>query len=287
MLIITLTLLTASLIYIVLLRKDIRHLNRQLHKISTEKTNLRLTTESGDKEVKALAVSINGLLKSSQQRVRESEQANRELRQGITNVSHDLRTPLTSALGFLQLLETGTLPEDKQKAYVEIIKSRLLALNGLMKDLFHYTQLLEDKVAPKLEQFNLSELLQNQIAHYYGDFQNIGLTPTINIPEQAVFTIGDVQMMERVLANLLKNVVSHGTGFCEIQLEPGKLVLINGVKNPLDTDRLFERFYTTDSARSGGGTGLGLPIVKELLGMMGKTVEAKLRENRLSITVYF
>jgi len=275
--------LLLCILYIILLNRDIRQLRRTLQMIERKRTNLRLTTTTSNKELRELAVAVNEMLEENQSRVRESERSSRELRQGITNFSHDLRTPLTSALGYLQLLQSNPLSEGKRQDYVKIVQNRLTSLNGLMKDLFDYTQLVEERVTPKLETINLTSLLQNQIANFYGEFQDKDLRVKLD----EVTTIGDVQMMERILQNLLKNMVLHGAEVFEIKLEPGKMVFANSIPTGanLEIERLFERFYTTDSARTGKGTGLGLPIVRELAGLQGKRVDAKLVGERLIVEV--
>ena len=125
---------------VVLLKRDIRLLNHTLRTIEKSDTNMRATTETFDKDISELCNTINDILDKQKQVIISSDKSNREFRQAITNISHDLRTPLTSAIGYIQMIKSGNTPDDKKREYLDVIENRLKSLANLMNSLFEYTQ---------------------------------------------------------------------------------------------------------------------------------------------------
>jgi len=279
--------LLACLIYLVRVKRDISAMNEKLEIIQENETNLRLTSSTFDKDVARLAVLVNATLDKERQLIILSERANREFKQGITNISHDLRTPLTSSLGYIQMMKTGNLAPEKEQKYIQIIESRLSDLSGLMNELFDYTQIMEGKIQPVLEKVNISNLLAETAFSYYEEFTQADFQVEMDISETPVVATLDPHLLQRVFQNLIKNVLSHGSQYFSVKLlaDERTVVFSNKIDKPneLDVERLFERFYTSDASRTSKRTGLGLAITKELIGQMNGEIWAELQGDLLSM----
>lgn len=279
--------LVCTLFYLRGLKKDLRKLKTMLIKINQIDTNMRLTTTTFDRNVTGLAVVINELLDKQNQVELEKEQTNRAFRQGITNISHDLRTPLTSAKGYIGLLKSCK-DEQKVKSYLEIVEGRLESLSHLMNQLFDYSQIIEGKTITNLESIDVCKIIKEELISFYDPLASGGFRVTVDLPEEGVRLIADVDQLKRVINNLVSNVIKHGIDFFAIKVtQNGKIRFSNKVKDPkkLDATLIFERFYTVDTARNNEQTGLGLPIVKGLIDQMNGHLKADLNEEILTIEI--
>ena len=271
----------------IFLKRDIKKLNKRLETIKSADTNMRLTTETFDKDIVELCNNVNALLDEQRKAAVESEKSNREFRQAITNISHDIRTPLTSAIGYIQMMKSGEISGDKQQEYLDVIEHRLKSLSGLINDLFEYTQIVEGKAAQNIEKVNLCNVLRDIVSVYYGDFMEKKFAVDVSIPDSPVYILCDAGYIRRAVQNLVQNVLAHGTEHFRLSLVGGEIIFQNKVANPetLEPARLFERFYTADLSRSGNTAGLGLAIVKELVRSMGGEVSAALEGDALTVCV--
>jgi len=279
--------LIGSLGYIFFMLRDLKQINQQLDLIKESDNNIRLTTMTFNKEIVTLTSAMNEVLNKQRDLLIANKRTNREIKQGLTNISHDLRTPLTSVIGYVQMLQAGELDEEKEAEYLAIIENRLLSLTGLMKELFDYTKIMEGKVKVNLQKINLSNLLRDQLMIFYDQLTEGNFQVDINFPEADIFIVSDVAIMERVFQNLIGNVLAHGKAYFELELASDKITFANRVANlkDLNTERLFERFYTTDASRSSKRTGLGLPITQKLLEQMGYNLKVNLNGEQLSFVI--
>jgi len=277
-----------SIVYVLRLKRDVRSIKGSLQKIKEMDTNMRLTTSTFDKEVMGLAQEMNEILDRQKEVRMESERVNREFRQGVTNISHDLRTPLTSASGYIGLIRSDKISDEKKLEYLEVVEGRLISLANLMSELFEYTQIVEGKIKLDLELVDACDLVREEIASFYDALVEGDLDVTVDIPETAVHLIIDRARLQRVVQNLMANVVKHGNDFLIVKVSPnGILTFANKVADlkGLDVDRMFERFYTSDVSRNSQKTGLGLAITKALVEQMGGKVVAWLEDDLLTIDV--
>ena len=277
-----------SIVYVLRLKRDVRSIKGSLQKIKEMDTNMRLTTSTFDKEVMGLAQEMNEILDRQKEVRMESERVNREFRQGVTNISHDLRTPLTSASGYIGLIRSDKISDEKKLEYLEVVEGRLISLANLMSELFEYTQIVEGKIKLDLELVDACDLVREEIASFYDALVEGDLDVTVDIPETAVHLIIDRARLQRVVQNLMANVVKHGNDFLIVKVSPnGILTFANKVADlkGLDVDRMFERFYTSDVSRNSQKTGLGLAITKALVEQMGGKVVASLEDDLLTIDV--
>ena len=277
-----------SILYIFRLKRDVRSIKASLQKIKSMDTNMRLTTSTFDKDVTNLACEMNDILHKQKELRLESERMNREFRQGITNISHDLRTPLTSASGYIGLIKSDKVSEAQKLAYLEIVENRLISLASLMSELFEYTQIVEGKMALELESVDVCSLVQEELVSFYDVLVQGNFDVKVDIPEKAVQLIVDRAKLQRVIQNLMGNVLKHGIDELLVKVDPnGGMTFTNKVADleGLDVGQMFERFYTSDTARSDQTTGLGLAISKALIEQMGGRIVASLEADLLTVEV--
>jgi len=260
-------------------KSDIRQLADRLENILQIETNTLLTTQSFDDDITALIKNINGSLVKNRRDSVTIQRIEADLKRAILNISHDLRTPLTSAKGYLQMLE-GTV---EQARYLEIIQGRLDSLSVLMDNLFAFSRALEEKVS--LEKINLSNILRDAVLESYVELERKGFVVESSVPDVPVYCIGDEDAIRRVLQNLISNAYTHGKEYLKVELTGNTIKIYNkadGLKD-LDISRIFDRFYTADAARTHKRTGLGLAIAKELVVKMNWEISAAVENDMLVV----
>lgn len=270
---------------------EIRIITEQLKQISQQDTNQKIRLSYSNRVLIQLAEQINKLIE--QKKASDIGYHNKELQQRreITNISHDLRTPLTSVIGYLQLCLDDNLEASQKKHYLNIVIMRAKCLHELITDFFELSRYEAGEDHLELQQVRLQDLLCELMAAYYGDFTKKGISPTILIDEKAPSVIGDERALRRIYQNLIQNVLKHGSDCVDISLSYQKEQVVTCFVNRApdltqeDTEHLFERTYTADKSRSSRNSGLGLSIVKTMTEKMGGSATASLSEGKLSITI--
>lgn len=236
----------------------------------------RIHTGSSSKSLKDLSSELNNLMDKFQNIIEQKQKLESTHKKLISNISHDIRTPLTSLLGFVEVLQkSDKLDTAEQKEYLQIINSKGQSLYNLIQDFFELSRLEAEDVEIKLEKVDLFESIADTIASFYEDFSKAGITPEIRLPAERFFVWGHVPSIERILNNLLSNALKYGTdgGIIGISVteEKDKAVVSvwdNGRGIPEgDLPFVFNRLYTAEDSRNDKlrGTGLGLTIVKQLV----------------------
>ncbi|GBF76541.1 two-component sensor histidine kinase [Paenibacillus sp. 598K] len=247
-------------------------------------------------EVAEIAVSVNRLVErllSSMEEERRAEQAKNEL---ITNVSHDLRTPLTSVIGYLGLIEQDRYRDEVElRYYVQIAYAKSQRLNVLIQDLFDYTRLRHEGASLRLEQLNLVELLGQLLEQYRLSMEEVGLQAKLQAEDKRLLIPGDAGKLVRVFENLISNAVKYGSGGTKVDVrlkrEAGYAVVdITNDGEPIpevDLPHIFDRFYRVDKSRteSSGGSGLGLAICKSIVERHNGAIEALSRNGETTFRV--
>lgn len=277
----------ALLIKIRLLQKSAEEMENGFDDRLTTDTNTLIDISSRDKHMRRLANSINIQLRELRREHHRFCQGDTELKNAITNISHDLRTPLTAICGYLDLLKQEELP-DKARRYIEVIQGRAEILMQLTEELFRYSIILSDGSEAAGKPVVMNHVLEESIAAFYAALSEKGIVPDIHITERKVVRSLDSSALARVFSNLLNNAVKYSDGDLEIALsEEGEVVFSNRAPelNEVQVGKLFERFYTVEAARK--STGLGLAIARTLVERMGGTISAKYEEGRLKICIYF
>ena len=242
---------------------------------------------SSDKNVRRLANTINGQLRKLRTERRRFQQGDLELKNAVTNISHDLRTPLTALSGYLELLEQEEKSESVNR-YIEIIKDRVDILTQLSEELFKYSVIISTKDNITKEQVIINTVLEESIAAFYTVLTERNIVPEIQVSETKVVRMLDRSALSRVFSNLISNVIKYSDGDLKIVLSENGEIAFSNMASGLDeiqVGRLFDRFYTVEAARK--STGLGLTISKTLVEQMKGTISAIYENNRLSIHIFF
>lgn len=250
-------------------------------------TNVLIDISSGDKNVRRLANTINGQLRKLRTERRRFQQGDLELKNAVTNISHDLRTPLTALSGYLELLEQEEKSESINR-YIEIIKDRVDILTQLSEELFKYSVIISTKDNITKEQVIINTVLEESIAAFYTVLTERNIVPEIQVSETKVVRMLDRSALSRVFSNLISNVIKYSDGDLKIVLSENGEIAFSNMASGLDeiqVGRLFDRFYTVEAARK--STGLGLTISKTLVEQMKGTISAIYENNRLSIHIFF
>lgn len=275
----------ALLIKIYLLKKSAREIEEAFADRLTKDTNTLIDISGNDKSMRRLAASINTQLHKLRQEHLRFVQGDRELKNAVTNISHDLRTPLTAIYGYLDLLEEEEKPETVCR-YLEVIKNRTEILNQLIEELFQYSVLLTIEDGDHREMTVINEVLEESIAAFYTVLKERKITPAVHLPEKRIERELNRGALSRVFSNLISNGLKYSDGDLEITLlETGKIVFTNTASqlDEIQVGKLFDRFYTVETARK--STGLGLSIARTLVEQMNGTITAKYEKNQLSISV--
>lgn len=278
--------LTALLLY----RRQVRGLAQQLKDLEPG-SNQRLTCSVRDRNILSLCRLVNTYIDSQQKLVLQAREAEEELKYTIASVSHDIRTPLTGASGYMQMAEKTEDP-DKRKEYCRIVRGRLKDLEQLLDQLFLYTKLTSQEISLQMEPVSLFPLVCEVLTGFYGKFQEQNREPSLDFQEEAIQIQGDGSQLKRVLGNLVSNSLSYGLGTLFIFQKGTTLTFSNKVKDPgsIDPDQMFVRFYRGDPSRNASKSshaGLGLSIARELTQAMGGKIEARLHEDILEIVLTF
>lgn len=280
-----LVIIFALLLKIFYMRKAIREIKRGFSEKLYTDTNTPIMLSSHDKLVSSLANDINVELKELQKQKHRYIQGDKELKNAITNISHDLRTPLTTICGYLSLLDKEEKSEHIARQ-LSIIKNRTFALKQLVEELFRYTTIISDTENSVYTETVINNVLEDCISSYYAIFKEKGITPNINLCEQKIVRSVDKTALLRIFNNVIDNAIKYSEGDLTISLfENGKIVFSNHTSdlNEIQIGKLFDRFYTVNTARK--STGLGLSIAKALIEKMDGNISADYSNNVLSIII--
>lgn len=286
-----LSVLTIFIALYFILRRNVKGVVRSLRRINSAKTNSKILISSTDNLIRNLTVEINKSLEIKNSTEAEYKRMDYELRQAIANISHDLRTPLTSILGYMQLIEDESLPLAERKEYIDIVKKRSKALQMLIGGFYDLSRLEAKEYKFELKKMNLYNILSDIIASYYNDFVRNGIEPHIELEENTESVIIDDNAVRRIFSNLIQNMLKYGRNDVEITLTQKDGYICSVFSNEAAdlkeeyTKHLFERFFTGDRARTDKSTGLGLAITKQLVEQMGHKIAAKLEHGRLHIEI--
>lgn len=285
--VILMSVIIALLIKIVLLYRALNEIGKEFSTKLDMDTNTIISISGGDRRIRRFAAGLNTELKRLRHERLRFQSGNRELKEVITNIAHDLRTPLTAIVGYLELLEK----EEKSEAaarYTSIIQDRAQALKQLTEELFQYSVIVSNEKEISLEELCLNDILEESIATYYHVLQKRGITPKITMPKAKVNRCLNKANLSRVFSNILSNALKYSDGDLEVTLfDTGEIVFSNTAHNLdfVQVEKLFQRFYTVETARN--STGLGLTIAQILVEQMGGKIWAKYEHQRLSVNLVF
>lgn len=273
--------------------RQIKNLTEQLTDIHKNNIDKKLTIGLLNKNIEVLAGKINEVIQSKKQSEANKVKLEKHLRQTIANMSHDLRTPLTSIIGYIQFLKFDDIAAAEKKEYLSIALDRALALESLLNDFYELSLIESLDYELNLQKLNINKILQEVVLGKYADFMNLNIEPKLDIPKENVYIIADEKSLNRVIENLLGNSVKYAKDTVSIYLKVEKnkvlLKISNTVENlsSSDIEHIFDRFYMADKTRSSKGTGLGLAIAKSLVEKMNGSILAGLDKDIFSICCWF
>ena len=264
--VICLGLIISNIIY----RRQVANICRQLAFIKSHETNKIISQYLRNEEVTNLVELINELIETEKKTVLNFKIKDARLKEVITNISHDIRTPLTSLDGYFQLLSKSSSEEECER-YCRIIHERITTLTELLEQLFTYTKLQNEDYSFELDEVDVNKLLSETLLSFYDDITSLHFTPQISIPDGRIMVLGNETALRRTFQNIIKNALVHGRDELSISLTfNNKYALISFINTTdeseenIDTEQIFDRFYKADASRSHISTGLGLSIAKEL-----------------------
>ncbi len=248
-------------------------------------TNTLISVSTTDKTVRRLANEINASLRELRRQRRRFVQGDAELKNAVTNISHDLRTPLTAICGYLELLDHAEKSETAER-YVHIIRERTEVLSQLTEELFRYSVITSARQGDPVEPVLVNGVLEESILGFYAALRERNITPNICMTEKKVIRTLNKAALSRIFSNLLSNAIKYSNGDLDIMLtDTGQITFSNMASelSEVQVERLFDRFYTVESARK--STGLGLSIARTLVEQMNGTISAGYESGRLTVFV--
>lgn len=274
------------------MRWEIRSMSHQLEDLSSGRTEKKISLTLVDARLNELAAQINENTELQKQLRIDARKSEQRLKDSIAGVSHDLRTPLTAIIGYIQMLERSGLSGEQQEKAMVILK-KANAMRELVESFFELSVMESGQPELAEEPVNFTNIVSEAVVDFIPRFEAAELKPDVDLGDKSLYMAGDTTALRRIVQNLLSNALKYTAGRVEVTLEEsaGKIILTvaNEVRpdTPPDMERLFERFYTADDSRNSGSAGLGLYIVKLLAEKMQGAVSASLENKTLSIYIVF
>lgn len=272
---------------------QIRNLARKAKMISETETNLEMTAVSTDKSINELCLSINKIIEKEKDARNKEYLLNQLFRESITNISHDIRTPITSARGYVQLLGKDELPSEKRSAYLPIVEGRILSVHNLLSQLFEYSRIESGDYLIETARINLCSVARKTMSLFYNDFEEKGIKPEIEIPDQPYYIAGDAEALNRIFQNVVSNALLHGEKRFSMSVKKTGQTCRVVITNLTDTmqkeeaEHIFDRLFTADHSGARKTTGLGLSIAKRLVEMMDGQIGSSYHAGVFQIAIEF
>lgn len=279
------------IVLVVMVRRD-----RELARIAEEldlrapDSNARIALEVRSAGLEGLARALNRELDRERDRRIADRAAQASFQQDLASLSHDIRTPLAGAQGYLQLAQR-TAEQAERERYTEAAIERLSSMRTLVDGLFEYAKAADPALALSVEPVALLPVLSDALVSFYPQFTARGWEPSIVCEDEDVQVLAEASSLTRVLTNLVNNALRYGSDAPSIEIASmgGRvsLSISNPVEQPdaIDVGRLFDRFYKSDAARTGEGSGLGLAIVARLLDAMGGEAHGEVADGSLTVRI--
>lgn len=275
----------ALCIKIYLLKKSAREISKEFADRLKTDTNTLIGISSRDKDMRELADSVNKQLAILRREHLRYTQGDTELKTAVTNISHDLRTPLTAICGYLDVMKKEEKSE-KLENYLDIIEERADTMKQLTEELFRYSVVVSEDNSLEKESVSVNGILEDCIMGYYAALCEKSIEPSVRITETKIIRKLNPADLSRVFSNLMGNAIKYSDGDLKITLADNGVITFENTASSLDgidVGRLFDRFYTVEAARN--STGLGLSIARTLVERIGGTISAEYADNILCIRI--
>ena len=278
--------------YLFFMKMELRRIKKELDLVLSRKTNGLVHTEFTSKEIHDLVKCINNHLTELKSKESRLERKNTNFVKMMRNVSHDLRTPLTSSLGYVSLILDSNITEQEKIKNLKIVEERLKRLSELIDSFFEFSKILSNNQIIELDEINLIAIIEKAISNHYEDFSKDNRMINLKKNKRKINIKSNEIMLVRVFDNLIRNAYKHSNDNLDIEVNQtnGKTTIrfINSLLyKELDVDRIFDEFYTVDISRTRGNTGLGLAIAKEFVEQLKGKIKANKKNNKLIITITF
>jgi signal transduction histidine kinase len=280
-------------LYLALVLIDLRQITQQLTFIADEATNAELTSTTKNPWVKKLLDQNNRVIRKNKTFHREQVKKDKLLHELLTNLTHDLKTPLTVASGYTQLLEKELTSEKstKNQEIIGKINSSLMTIQQYLDYLMTYNLIQEKNITLYLEKRDISEILRESLFLCYEGFESRKITPRFELLDHQ-YAIIDPIVLQRIFQNILGNVLNHGSSFIKVTMTSTddkhlNISFSNGLQAEIDDPQLLlERFKTNDPSRTGKSTGLGLNIIQELCHLIDIELQLETTETDFKIELF-
>ena len=271
-----------------LLKKELKRVTKDM---KNNPGNNPMNMDFIDRDLQKMITEVNALYDRIMGIKAEGKDEERKIRESISMISHDMRTPLTSVIGYLQVAERSDDKEEKN-ANIKIALERARYLNDLVNDFFDISLIESDQVDINIEKVNLPEMICEEILAESHEIDKKRIVPVFEQSDKNIYVRADKKKLSRVMQNLISNAIKYSEGRMEFRIdddEPGKIKMrmITDSSKKIDTDRIFDRFYRDDPSRSKGGAGLGLYICKSFVEMMEGSITAEQTGREFAITICF
>ena len=273
-------------------QRQVKDICRQLAFLMKHDSNMLIHREFGLGGIGMLSDRLNDLLELRRKEKRYYQEKETLIADTYTNLSHDIRTPLTSLDGYFQLMEACENVEE-QRRYLNIIHERIHSLNEMLEELFMFTKLKNESYRLELTSCCINRILKETVFSYYDDWVRREIQPDIQITEEQLYIDGNKQGLSRIIQNVIKNGLDHGEKKIRIVLKREQNRAVLRISNQviasekIDIEHVFDRFYKADAARSKTSTGLGLSIAREFVRRMNGEIGAKIEENEFIVEMSF
>ena len=270
---------------VLLLYHSVKEIQMQMEEKLEQDTNTRITIAARDRKLRRFAVRINTELEKLRRMQLQYLQGDQNLKTAVTNISHDLRTPLTVISAYLEIMEKETDPAVLQEG-LGIIRERTEELKQMTKELFSYTLFTGEQEEFCTEKINLNRVLETVLSGYYAVFQGCRIRPEISMPEETVWCLGNERALQRIFDNVLNNAVKYSVGDLKVSMtERGEISFSNRAPemDVTKAGRLMDRFFTLEQGR--GSSGLGLSIARTLVERMQGEIDAEYAHGELEIRI--
>ena len=284
MFLIVLAILLFFIIKVFIMKNEISNIGNSFSNILKSDTNNLITNNTNDKSLKNLSNILNENLKNLRKLEIEYKNGNQELKSSITNISHDLRTPLTSIKCYIDLMNNDKLTE-KQKKYLKIINTKVNDLTELTEQLFNYSKILDIEQEIKKE-ICINDVLEDSIASFYSLFKEQKISPNIDICKDKVIRLLNENNLKRIFENIISNAIKYSQQDFNVKMYNNGTIEFSNKTDKLDkvsVEKIFNRYYTVQNAKKSNG--IGLSIAKQLVDLSGGKIEAIYKNNNLIIKV--
>ncbi len=277
------------LTYLFLYHNEIKHISKEIDIIKDLNSNTLIHSKYNLKIINNLIYKINNLLTESKNIKIDYGNKNKSLMKMMTNISHDLRTPLTSALGYIDIILKSDLSEEEKKRDLITIEKRLRRLEELISSFFEFSKIISINKRPTLEKINLTSVLEESVIAFYDDYKKNNREILLDCNQRKIIINSNKMLLTRIFENLIGNAYKHSNSDLSIKVEIAnkvKIIFSNELlDDDVDVDKIFDEFYTVDISRTKEGTGLGLAIAKEFTRQLNGKIYAEKRKGQFKIII--